>query len=389
MSMNEDLTMVALAKAAQASSAAGSASAAAADADRAEAAAQEAMSGTPTGYSNIVGSIAETFSSSKAYAAGDYVLKDSVLYRFTAAHAAGAWTGSDATAVNLGDEASDLKSAMNDLVIIDNTQPSSENNKIWIYSTGNSVQVPTMDDLYNILPTKTVTDVATALFVDGADDAPAKSCKVDITPVQAGSGDPSPDNVRGITGFTSADIFKDIEYNADATADIHIAFPADAGTVYGGIIDLVNKKLIVTHKSITYNGSVSESWTYDPSGGYHRWRITITDSVGGNTVKSVMCNIGKYANGANVADSTFKYSRYYYYIPEQTISATADFRVFLSTHNLQFIYPLAEQITYDIDCDDLKTLLGDNAIWASTGNINELKYRCDIKLYVDNAILSI
>lgn len=41
---------------------------------------------------------------------------------------------------------------------------------------------------------------------DGADDVPIKSMTVQIQPAQAGSGDPSPSNVRDITGWTSATI---------------------------------------------------------------------------------------------------------------------------------------------------------------------------------------
>lgn len=56
--------------------------------------------------------IASDFSSSLAYTAGDYVWYEGDLYRFTAAHAAGAWSGSDAIAVKLADDAADLKSAI-------------------------------------------------------------------------------------------------------------------------------------------------------------------------------------------------------------------------------------------------------------------------------------
>lgn len=45
-----------------------------------------------------------------------------------------------------------------------------------------------------------------ASFSDGADNVPMKSVKVTIVPKQAGSGDPSPSNVRPITGWTDADV---------------------------------------------------------------------------------------------------------------------------------------------------------------------------------------
>ena len=45
---------------------------------------------------------------------------------------------------------------------------------------------------------------AIASFDDGAEDLPVKSLVVDIEPAQAGNGDPSPDNIRPISGWTGA-----------------------------------------------------------------------------------------------------------------------------------------------------------------------------------------
>ena len=62
------------------------------------------------------------------------------------------------------------------------------------------------NDLYN---TAYVTDSASgaiAHFEDGADDVPMKSLNVNIVPVQSGSGDPSPSNVRAISGWDSVKV---------------------------------------------------------------------------------------------------------------------------------------------------------------------------------------
>ena len=61
--------------------------------------------------------VASVFSATKAYSAGDYAVYNGKLYRFTADHAAGAWVGTDATAIVLGDDVGDLKSAINDVYI--------------------------------------------------------------------------------------------------------------------------------------------------------------------------------------------------------------------------------------------------------------------------------
>lgn len=55
--------------------------------------------------------IAPTFDTSTAYTVGDYVYYSGALYRFTADHAAGAWTGTDAVSVKLAPDVAELKSA--------------------------------------------------------------------------------------------------------------------------------------------------------------------------------------------------------------------------------------------------------------------------------------
>ena len=59
--------------------------------------------------------IADEFSSSAAYAAGTYVNYQGNLYKFTADHAAGSWTGTDVTAVKIGKEVSGLTKTQDDL----------------------------------------------------------------------------------------------------------------------------------------------------------------------------------------------------------------------------------------------------------------------------------
>lgn len=61
------------------------------------------------------------------------------------------------------------------------------------------------DDRYKPYPTDTASG-SIASFSDGADDIPLKSCIVQVEPVQEGSGDPSPENERPISGFTGCEV---------------------------------------------------------------------------------------------------------------------------------------------------------------------------------------
>lgn len=64
-----------------------------------------------------------------------------------------------------------------------------------------------ISDIINMLVTDSVSG-SVAHFEDGADDIPMKSLKVAIEPVQSGSGDPSPNNVRPISGRNSIKVLR-------------------------------------------------------------------------------------------------------------------------------------------------------------------------------------
>lgn len=70
---------------------------------------------TNQNYVNNPKSTAGQFSTSTAYAVGQYVYYDKKLYRFTTAHAAGAWNASHVTEVTVTSELASLKAETNDL----------------------------------------------------------------------------------------------------------------------------------------------------------------------------------------------------------------------------------------------------------------------------------
>ena len=63
---------------------------------------------------NISESVAPEFSASATYVKGQYAYKDGILYRFTDNHS-GAWTGTDAEEVTVGNELTDLNESVSDL----------------------------------------------------------------------------------------------------------------------------------------------------------------------------------------------------------------------------------------------------------------------------------
>ena len=68
-----------------------------------------AIASIPASADQLKAAMAPNFSATTAYPAGAYVWNNGTLYRFTTAHAAGSWTGTDAAAVALGNDVDDLK----------------------------------------------------------------------------------------------------------------------------------------------------------------------------------------------------------------------------------------------------------------------------------------
>ena len=170
-----------------------------------------------------------------------------------------------------------------------------------------------------------------ASFSDGADDMPMQSVVVDIEPVQSGSGDPSPDNVRPISGWTGCEVHRTDGENPHVIDDTYtISWESEAGTVYGGTLDVVSGELVVDRANIaSYNGeTLPSTWISDRD---------------------------VYAEGAT------------------------------PTTGAQVVYELSTPQTYQLTPTEVKSILGQNHVWADCGGV-EVEYRADTKMFVESQI---
>lgn len=92
-----------------------------------------------------------------------------------------------------------------------------------------------------------------AYFDDGADNIPIRSVTIAITAAQEGSGEPSSENIRPISGWDGISVYHSDVDTEDPT-EYTFSF-SDAGTVYGGTFDAISGALTVTHGYIeSYSG---------------------------------------------------------------------------------------------------------------------------------------
>lgn len=225
-----------------------------------------------------------------------------------------------------------------------------------------------------------------ASIVDGADDLPLKSCMVAIEPVQSGSGDPSPTNVRPITGRTECNItVADDETTPTISNVYNIEFPSEAGTVYGGTLDVTNGVLTVD-RAIIDLGDLN----WDKSGN-HFYTSAIADVVKtpvNNTTKAnIICSNYKTETLVNVYNESVDKSVGIQTMPDTNkgfivlydstyaSSSTSEFETAMS--GVKLVYELETPITYQLIPIEIKTLPGINNIFADTGDIENVEYTRD------------
>jgi hypothetical protein len=170
-------------------------------------------------------------------------------------------------------------------------------------------------------------------------------------------------------------------------------FPSSAGTVYGGELT-VNKdgtgELVVDKKQITLS-STSVTW-----GSYNGMlHCDLTDRKKGANIWMPKSNVMKVQNPNTDSGSSsalkwypfcisfFRSSTRLYLYLNSSISAAADIKAWLDENLPTLCYELESPVTYNLTVPQVRSLLGINNIWADTGEINEVQYFADTKLYAD------
>lgn len=333
---------------------------------------------------------------------------------------------------------------------------------------------------------------------DGGKDLPVVDLKVSLLPVQSGSGDPSPSNIRPISGWTGVDIqqtrknvaskvvncyfyanavhpFMDYasesvvfyaikgtpyvrssdpmptrssialadsdnitastnlsnahtmspegkttwvaewtgwtvwyfypSHNAsvEETAQIEVGstatayeafngttYPIDwtdeAGTVYGGSLDLTTGVLTVDTAVRIYDGVNNKFNLISDSGSYK----FITDSTfvtngyattASNDPPTLWSNLYKCV-GVSVLGNTYISGGYFRVCADPSFTDVASFNAFLQTNNLVYVYKVTQPTTFQLSETQIATYLGVNNFWSNSNGSMDVEYRADTKLYI-------
>ena len=225
----------------------------------------------------------------------------------------------------------------------------------------------------SILPTDTVSG-AVASLPDGADGIPVKSFKTTITPIQAGSGTPSPSNPRAISPRSQ---FIATQEDGNNT-QIDQKTISLGGSIYGGDTDIstgeVNSDILI----VNYDGT--EDWATNGTTGV--WL-----SVSGlGYLKVAYCNM--FEPLANGTSGSMSNNQIRLNTPGNNLLVRCpdamtgpDFKTFLESNPLQVgfkVAPTESAITPEV----FKTVKGDNNFYTDCGD-STVEYKADVQLYID------
>ena len=230
-------------------------------------------------------------------------------------------------------------------------------------------------NLLGPLPIIISTKAPIVSFADGANDVPIEQGTFYVVPSQAGTGTPSPSNPRAISGYTGMTItHTDGQTPPVESETIAVSWQTEAGTVYGGELNVTTGVLTVTHVLKEY--AVADM---NNSENYPGWKNAGVSELGisSNFYSSVL-NIG---NGFSVNTNG---NNDIVFLPTGTYGMTqTQWQTDYPDLTVQIAVPLATPNEYSLSPISLSTYYGDNNFYCDTGD-SQLNYRADISLYINN-----
>lgn len=201
---------------------------------------------------------------------------------------------------------------------------------------------------------------------------PLEALTVTFNPVQEGSGTASPTNVRPITGLSSVEI-KHSGKNTSKPTVYELEFPD--GTKYGGELDIVNGTLKIEWLCLTYTGKASESWNVENGINFY---IMTPSKLKRDTQGSSDLRCNRAQSQSNLFEGCCRITSSGNFNikigPLIGISTVAAFKEWLASNPVQIVAKLATPDTISVDPITIKTLKGENNIWADSCDSVTIKY---------------
>ena len=169
-----------------------------------------------------------------------------------------------------------------------------------------------------------------------------------------------------------------------------VSWQTEAGTVYGGNIDLTTGLLTVTWLGKTYTGDANENWVMHGSGSASAFamrssvylNIDINELPKADYLQGISRNVtwGNFDNWVSVTSGKQIVTGI------QSITSVTDWADYLALNPLTVIWKAETPVTYQLTPVQVEQLLGENNIYNDTNGDTEVKYKDSIQHYIDTRV---
>ena len=171
--------------------------------------------------------------------------------------------------------------------------------------------------------------------------------------------------------------------NGDLYQRYPITFPTEAGTVYGAYVDVTGGELVVNRAMVDL-GTLWWAMYNVTQGALFRSDTPIDNVYIPYNSTNFICSNYQTIDPAHRKNGTITCSvKNKVDIVDNRYSDAKSFKEAMS--GVQLVYELAEPIHYPLTVTEIRTLLGQNNVWADCGD-TEVEYRADTTLYINKKI---
>lgn len=204
---------------------------------------------------------------------------------------------------------------------------------------------------------------------------PLENLILHLEPTQSGAGDPSPSNIRPISGYDAVNVYRSSADTSNPT--VYNISLSNAGTVYGGSLDVTTGELTVTHVGMRLTSS-NQTWASAGSvGSGYRFYSRLSPACA-TSARQIMTSHWYYESGNNGNWGTYQVYNGFLFVKNQNgeegLTSWQAFMNWLDANDAQICYPLATPITYQLTPTEVTTLLGDNTIWMDAEGTIDAEY---------------
>ena len=193
-------------------------------------------------------------------------------------------------------------------------------------------------------------------------------------------------NICPITGWTGAKVtVSPTTDEADGTT-YSITFPTEAGTVYGGSLDVTNGVLTVDRgerriQNQDFRGPVA----LDDGSGKYVYQTGFFPKTQPNLLSNrYKQNVYTRWELLQFGEMQKNTSTLVITVPSN-VTTIAEANEYFAQNETVVVYELATPITYQLTPQEITTLLGNNNVWADTGETT-VTYKADIQKYIDKKL---